>query len=51
VADAAFLEQEAEFYALADSRPDRLAENLLDPVAVVGMDLPEGVGVRLDLVP
>src|SRR6266581_5434361 len=49
VADAAVLEHEAEFGPLPHARFDRLAEDRLDALAVLGVNLPEGVRVRLDL--
>src|SRR6267143_497430 len=49
VADAAVLEHEAEFGPLPHARFDRLAEIRLDALAILGVDLPEGIRIRLDL--
>src|SRR6266851_5709943 len=49
VADAAVLEHEAEFGPSPHARFDRLAEDRLDALAVFGVNLPEGIRVRLDL--
>src|SRR5207248_2923331 len=44
VADAAVLEQEAEFGPLADSRGDGFTEDAPNALAVFGVDLLEGIG-------
>src|SRR5467141_1343564 len=49
VADAAVLEHEAEFGPLPHARLDRFAEDRLDALAILGVNLPEGIRVRLDL--
>ena len=46
VAQAAVGEQEPVVRALADAALDRLAEHLLHALAVVGVDLGEGIGAR-----
>src|SRR5258706_8836824 len=47
--DAAVLQQKADLHPVPDPGPDRFLEGRTDALAILGVDLPEGIGTGLDL--